>query len=151
MTAPRRIVPLIVLVAVFAAACTGGGSSSSLTVTPSATPTSPVPTGPVRFEPGHYRYDFGGVTADISFDGNGATMDVKNATGAELAPPRVYVIDGTGAHRDGTVVDSTSIPDGQSATFTVTFPDQVTKESIGLVILLFGDSNWGAFSPVPAA
>ena len=30
-------------------------------------------------------------------------------------------------------------------------PDQVTKESIGLVILLFGDSNWGAFSPVPAA
>ena len=150
MTAPRRIVPLVVLALAFAAACTGNGDGGP-TLTPTATPTSPVPTGPVRFEPGHYRYDFGGVTADITFDGSGATMDVKNATGAELAAPAVYVIDGTGAQRDGTVVDATSIPDGQTATFAVTFPDQVTKESIGLVVLLFGDSNWGDFAPVPAA
>jgi hypothetical protein len=150
VTAPRRIVPLIVLAVAFAAACTSNGGGNP-TPTPTATPTSPVPTGPVRFEPGHYRYDFGGVTADITFDGSSATMDVKNATGAELAAPAVYVIDGTGAQRDGTVVDATPIPDGQSATFAVTFPDQVTKESIGLVVLLFGDSNWGDFAPVPAA
>lgn len=149
MTAPRRFIPLVVLV-VFAVACTGSGGGTP-TPTPTASPTSPVPTGPVRFEPGHYRYDFGGVTADITFDGSSATMDVKNATGAELDAPAVYVIDGTGTQRDGTVVDSTSIPDGQTATFAVTFPDQVTKESIGLVVLLFGDSNWGDFAPVPAA
>jgi hypothetical protein len=150
VTAPRRIVPLIALALALAAACTGNGGGGP-TPTPTATPTSPVPTGPVRFEPGHYRYDFGGVTADITFDGSSATMNVKNATGAELAAPAVYVIDGTGAQRDGTVVDSTSIPDGQSATFEVTFPDQVKEESIGLVVLLFGDSNWGDFAPVPAA
>ncbi len=150
MSAPRRILPLIVLAVAFASGCTGNGGVSP-TPAPTATPMSPVPTGPVRFEPGHYRYDFGGVTADITFDGSNATMDVKNATGAELAAPAVYVIDGTGAQRDGTVVDSTSIPDGQSATFAVTFPDQVTKESLGLVVLLFGDSNWGDFAPVPAA
>jgi hypothetical protein len=141
---------LIVLAVAFASGCTGNGGGSP-TPAPTATPTSPVPTGPVRFEPGHYRYDFGGVTADITFDGSSATMDVKNATGAELAAPAVYVIDGTGAQRDGTVVDATPIPDGQSAMFAVTFPDQVTKESIGLVVLLFGDSNWGDFAPVPAA
>jgi hypothetical protein len=143
---------LIVLALVLGAACTGNGNGDgSSAPTPTATPTSPVPTGPVRFELGHYRYDFGGVTADLTFGGSGATMDVKNATGAELAPPAVYVIDGTGAQRDGVVADARSIPDGQSATFAVTFPDQVTKESIGLVVLLFGDSNWGDFAPVPAA
>ena len=141
---------MIVLLVALAVACTGNGDGSPTPI-PTATPTSPVPTGPVRFEPGHYRYEFGGVTADLRFDGSDATMDVKNATGAALAAPAVYVIDGTGAQRDGTVVDSTSIPDGQSATFAVTFPDQVTKESIGLVVLLFGDSNWGDFAPVPAA
>ena len=79
-------------------------------------------------------------------------MDVKNATGAELAAPggvrrRRH---GRAARRDRGRLRP-SIPDGQSATFAVTFPDQVTKESIGLVVLLFGDSNWGDFAPVPAA
>lgn len=78
-------------------------------------------------------------------------MDVKNATGAELARPAIYVVEGSGARRDGVVVDAVPIPDGESATFRVTFPDQVTEESVGLVVLLFGDSNWGDFAPVPAA
>ncbi|MGZ8579429.1 MAG: hypothetical protein ACXWWX_07860, partial [Actinomycetota bacterium] len=92
-----------------------------------------------------------GVTADLSFDGNVATMDVKNASGAELGAPRLYVVDGSGSHRDGVLADATPIPDGGSATFHVTFPDEVTDETIGLVILLFGDSNYGALAPVPAA
>jgi hypothetical protein len=150
VSAPRRILPSIVLVAVLGVACTGDGNDEP-TRTPDATPTSPVPTGPVHFEPGHYRYEFGGVTADLVFDGSDATMDVKNASGAELAPPSLYVIDGSGAHEDGIVADATPIPDGESATFVVTFPAGVTHETIGLVALLFGDSNYGLFAPVPLA
>ncbi|MEO8425425.1 MAG: hypothetical protein ABI595_16130, partial [Actinomycetota bacterium] len=105
MSASRRILPLIVLVVALVVGCTGDGDGGR-TPTPSASPTSPVPTGPVHFEPGHYRYEFEGVTADLVFDGNDATMDVKNASGAELAAPSLYVIDGTGAHEDGVVADA---------------------------------------------
>jgi hypothetical protein len=141
---------LIVLAAALGVACTGNGDGGR-TPTPTASPASPLPTGPVRFEPGHYRYDFGGVIADLRFDGSGATMDVNNATGAELAAPALYVVDGSGTRRDGVVTDAASIADGESATFQVTFPEQVTEETIGLVVLLFGDSNWGDLAPVPAA
>jgi hypothetical protein len=155
VSAPRRILPLIVLVLALGVACTGEGDGEDQpTRTPAETPTSPtppVPTGPVRFEPGHYRYEFGGVIADLVFDRSDATMDVKNTSGAELAPPALYVIDGTGAREDGVVADATPIPDGESATFVVTFPGSVTDETVGLVILLFGDSNYGAFAPVPVA
>jgi hypothetical protein len=139
-----------VVVVTLCVACTGD-SGDARTREPTASATSPVPTGPVRFEPGSYRYEFGGVTADLRFDGNDATMDVKNASGAELAAPALYVIEGSGGRRDGVVGDAVPIPDGESATFQVTFPDQVTGKTIGLVILLFGDSNYGAFAPVPAA
>jgi hypothetical protein len=144
---------LIVFVVALCMACTGdnGDGGEGKTPTPTASPTSPVPTGPVHFEPGHYRYEFGGVTADLVFIGSGATMDVKNASGAELAAPALYVIEGSGTRRDGVVADAAPIPDGESATLQVTFPDQVTEETIGLVILLFGDSNYGDFAPVPAA
>jgi hypothetical protein len=153
VSAPRRILPSIVLAVALCVACTrdNGADNGEPTLTPTATPTSPVVTGPVHFEPGRYRYEFGGVTADLVFDGSDARMDVKNATGAELAAPALYVIEGSGTRRDGVVTGAAPIPDGESATFQVTFPEQVTPESIGLVILLFGGSNYGAFAPVPVA
>jgi len=154
----RRILPLrrlelwlaCWLVLALATACTGGGASGS-TKTPIATPTSALPTGPVRFQPGEYRYGFGGVTASLSFVGSAATLEVKNASGGELAAPALYVVSGTGEHVDGSISGAAPIADGSSATFHVTFPDQVTSKTIGLVILLFGDSNYGAFAPAPAA
>jgi hypothetical protein len=150
VSAPRRILPLIVLVAVLVASCTGGDDDAP-TPAPSSSTTSPVPTGPVRFEPGHYAYEFGGVTVGLVFDGSDAEMDVKNASGAELAAPSLYVVLGTGAQRDGVVSDAATIADGKSATFQVTFPDDVDERTVGLVILSFGDSNYGALAPVPAA
>ena len=150
MTAPRRILPLIVFVAVLGAACTGGDGEQP-TPAPSSTTTSPVPTGPVRFEPGHYAYEFSGVTVDLVFDGSDASMDVNNASGAELAAPSLYVVMGTGEQRDGVVADAVAIPDGGSATFQMTFPDDVNEGTLGMVILSFGDSNYGALAPVPVA
>jgi hypothetical protein len=139
-----------VIVTALAAGCTGDGDGDA-TRTPTGTTTSPPPTGPVHYLPGEYRYEFGGVTATLSFDAGGATMDVKNATGAELDTPGLYVVMGTGDRVDGTVGDASPIADGDSARFQVTFPAQVTPKSIGLVALLFGNANWGLFAPVPAA
>jgi hypothetical protein len=150
VSAPRRILPLIVLVAMLVASCTGGDGDAP-TPAPSSTTTSPVPTGPVHFQPGHYAYEFGGVTVGVVFDGSDAEMDVKNASGAELAAPSLYVVLGTGAQRDGAVTDATTIPDGESATIQVTFPDDVDERTVGLVVLSFGDSNWGDLAPVPVA
>lgn len=141
---------VLVLVLVLATACTGDKGDGS-TRTPTAAPTSAVPTGPVHFQPGEYRWGFGGVTASLSFDGSAATLEVKNASGAALAAPGLYVVSGTGEHVDGTVNGAAPIADGASAMFQVTFPDQVTSKTIGLVILLFGDSTYGALAPAPAA
>lgn len=142
----------MIVVALLVAACTGDGDDDgSPTPAPSSTTTSPVPTGPVRFEPGLYRYEFGGVTADLRFTGSDATMDVKNASGAELGPPALYVIDGAGAQHDGVVAGAASIPDGETTTFEVAFPAEVNEETIGLVALVFGDANYGLFAPVPVA
>ncbi len=150
MTSPRRLLPLLCLALVVAVACTKGGNATP-SVTSHPTSASPVPTGPVRFQPGEYQYAFGGVTASLSFHGSAATLEVKNASGAELEPPGLYVIDGTGAREDGTVAGANAIPDGGSATFEVSFPASVTPKSIGLVILKFGDSNYGAMAPKPLA
>jgi len=150
VTHPRRILPLLCLVLLLAGACTkGGGNTPSRTT--SVVPSSPVPTGPVRFEPGEYRYAFGGVTASLSFEGSDATLEVKNASGNDLDPPGVYVIQGTGERVDGTVAGAAAVADGATGTFQVSFPKSVTEKSIGLVILEFGDANWGAFAPAPAA
>jgi hypothetical protein len=43
-----------------------------------------------------------------------------------------------------------TIPDGETATFTITFPEQVNPDTVGLLVLLFGGSNYGAMKPVPA-
>jgi hypothetical protein len=149
VSTPRRFVASLFLVAVFAAACTSGGDGDG-TPTPGS-PTSPPPSGPVRFQPGKYRYEFGGITADLSFDASTATLEVNNTSGAALPAPSLYVIDGTGARYDGSVDAAVAIPDGDSSTFQVVFADQVKPRTIGLVILSFGDSNYGALAPVPVA
>ena len=143
---------MLVVVVGALAACTKGGGDHP-TPTPSSPPTSAsaTPVGPEHFQPGEYRYSFNGVTASLSFDGSSARLDVTNASGADLAAPALYVIDGTGRREDGTIADAASIANGADGTFHVTFPDAVNAKTIGLVILLFGDSNYGAFAPAPAA
>jgi hypothetical protein len=58
------------------------------------------------------------------------------------------VLDGlTGKHIDGKVPDAKPVADGEQTTFQVQFPPEVTPKSLGLVILLFGGDNYGAFAP----
>jgi hypothetical protein len=145
---------LLLVACLAAASCTGddgdgdGGSSTGPTASVSAPPT--VDQGPVDFEPGAFRYEFGGVTAELTLDEDAAgTLDVKNATGAELAVPALYLITGDDARVDATIAGAATIPDGEQASFQVAFDEPVDIATLGLVILEFGDQNYGGMAPVP--
>jgi len=156
---PRtRSLAVLVLVACLAvAACTGddgdgdggGASATGPTAPVSAPPT--VDQGPVDFVPGAFSYDFGGVAAELTLDEDAAgTLEVRNATGERLDPPSLYLITGADARVDATIADAAAIPDGDQATFRVAFSDPVDVAALGLVILEFGDQNYGGMAPVPA-
>jgi hypothetical protein len=150
----RSLAVSLLVVCLAAAACTGGGDDgggdgASGASGPSAPPT--VDQGPVQFVPGAFRYDFGGVKAELTLDDAGAgTLDVKNATGAELAVPALYLITAEDARVDATIADAQAIPDGEQGSFRVSFTDPVDVATLGLVILEFGDQNYGGMAPVVA-
>jgi hypothetical protein len=146
---------VLLLVACLAAvSCTGddgggdGGAASGPTTPVSAPPT--VDQGPVEFVPGAFSYGFGGVTAELTLGEDAAgTLDVKNATGAELGAPSIYLITGEDTRVDATIADAAAIPDGGEASFQISFGDPVDVATLGLVILSFGDENYGGMAPVP--
>lgn len=144
----------VVLLSLLAASCTGGGDEE-----PSAQPTSAscapgecvvkTDTGDIAYQPGEYEYTFNDVTATFSL--TSGTLEVKNDSPAEIGKPGMYVISGDDQRYEGSVEAPAVIAEGESATFTVTFPDQVDATSVGLMVLLFGGSNFGAMHPVPVA
>jgi hypothetical protein len=147
MATLRRFVAPLAVLAVLGTACTGDDSSATTTgsQTTSQTPTETVPPS---FTPGSFRYQNAGLQVDLQLQANTGTMDVDNQSGYALGKPDVYVLDGlTGKHIDGKVVDAQPIEDGATASFQVQFPPEVTPKSLGLVILLFGSDNYGAFAP----
>jgi hypothetical protein len=147
MATLRRFVAPLAVLAVLGVACTGDGSSATTTgsQTTSQTPTE---TAPASFTPGSFRYQNAGLQVDLQLEANTGTMDVDNQSGYALGKPDLYVLDGlTGKHIDGKVLDAQPIDDGATATFQVQFPPEVTPKSLGLVILLFGSDNYGAFAP----
>jgi hypothetical protein len=147
----RFVASLCIVVVLTAAACTGNDASSA---TPSGSATGasdPVTTSEnVTFVPGEFEYRFNNIAATFSLDGSGGTLSVKNGSGAELGDPGMYVIGIDDKRYEGTVTSPLAIPDGSAAEFAVTFPEQVTKGSIGLIVLRFGGDDYGAMAPVPA-
>ena len=146
--------PLIaVVVAISAVACTGDDEPAPSNTPSAATPSGEAPVatdiGDVAFVPGEWAYDFNGIKATLSMDGSTATLDVKNGSPGELGRPGMYVIAGDGKRYEGAVASSAPIAEGDEVSFEVTFPEQVTPDSVGLAILLFGGSNAGAMAPVP--
>lgn len=147
----RSVVPLFVLIALSAAACTGDQASSTTPSSPTPEASDPVTTSSnVTFVPGEFEYRFNNITATFSMEGSGGTLTVKNGSGAELGDPGMFVLAIDDKRYEGTVASPAPIPDGGDAAFQVTFPDKVTKGSIGLLVLLFGGDDYGAMAPVPA-
>lgn len=144
------------LVLVFAlAACTGGNGpdgkspsgDSGGTGGSGATGGSPTTTGTFSGPPGTalYVYVNAGLTATMQLDANTGTLEIDNATGRELAKPSFYILDARdGGQIDGTVEGATTVLDGQTATFDVSYSGLDIK-NIGLLVLLMGRDNYGAF------
>lgn len=119
--------------------CTGDTSAPP---TPGATSPSAVTSdnGPAR-----YSYDDLGIEAALEFDGDEGTLEVANSTGGELGAPTPYLLHAeSGEVVDLGVTPAEEIPDGGSASFSVSLP---AETPIGLVILRFGQDEYGAMLP----
>ncbi len=111
---------------------TGGSGATGVTGTISVPPGSSV-----------YRYANAGLVAILDLDTH--TLEVQNGTGRELARPAFYVLDARdGKQIDGEVQASAVVPDGRTATFDVVLTG-IEPRDIGLVVLLMGKDNYGAF------
>jgi hypothetical protein len=148
MTGPRRFAVLVVLAALLAAACSGGGDGTD-TPTPGKTDgAGSNPTETVTAPPGTgvYQYANAGLTAILDLDGNTGTLEIVNETGRELPRPDLYVLDARdGTRIEGKVIDPAPVPDKSTATFDVSFPPVLEVKNVGLVVLLMGGDNYGAF------
>ena len=148
MSPPRTIVAFAVLASLLGAGCSGNanGSPSGAASSPAAaTSTAEAPVA----QKGEYSYVNAGLNATVKFAGGGAaTLTLANSTGRTLEKPGLYVEQAsTGKQIDGKVVAAAPVADGKTSTFHVTFPPDVRPETIGLLILLIGPDNYGAFVP----
>jgi hypothetical protein len=124
------------------AACTGEEGTGDAT---GASGGGEGPTETISVAPGAtvYRYVNAGLVATLDLDA--ATLEIENRTGRELPKPGFYVLDATdGTRIDGRVVAGTEVAAGETATFDVRL-DGVAFDEIGLVVLLMGRDNYGAF------
>ena len=154
MAALRRI-SVAILVAVTVAACTGedGGDPVAPSAAASASEDGVVSedAGATEFVPGRFIYQYDSITAQATFRGSVATVNVRNGSGAELGPPGLYVIGADDRRYDARVEGAAPIGDGEQVTLEYTFPSEVSPATIGLAILSFGEDNVGAMAPMPRA
>jgi hypothetical protein len=144
---PTGRVVVLLLLAIALGACTGDDGDATAPSGPS--PRSDVPTPAQTFTgaPGTAVYEYAneGLLVTLELDGSEGTLKVDNGSSNDLDPPDVYVEDAVDGHEiDGEVVNSAPVAAGERATFDVTL-DGVTVDDIGLLVLLFGADNYGAF------
>jgi hypothetical protein len=145
-----RLVALLCL-AMALGACTGGDGGGDGGPTgstgPSTTSEAPTPAQSFTGAPGTATYEYAneGLLVTVDLDGSDGTLEVENDSEHDLDPPGLYVEDAVDGHEiDGEVVDSAPVGAGESATFDVRL-DDITVDDIGLLVLLFGADNYGAF------
>ena len=144
---PTGRIVVLLLLAIALGACTGDDGDATAPSGPS--PTSDVPTPAQTFTgaPGTAVYEYAneGLLVTLELDGSEGTLEVDNGSTNDLDPPDVYVEDAVDGHEiDGEVVNSAPLAAGERATFDVTL-DGVTVDDIGLLVLLFGADDYGAF------
>jgi hypothetical protein len=149
----RRFAAPLVVVAVLSGAsgaCTPndeGNASENGGTTPPPTAASGSPTAVLPTGSGVYVYENLGLVATLDLGDGTGTLEIENGTGHDLPEPDFYILDARDGHRvEGTVEAPADIPDGESATFDVRF-EGIEVRNIGLVILLLGPDNYGAFVP----
>lgn len=141
---PSRAV-LVPLALVLLLACERDGAEPP----PAPSSTAPAPTGTSTIDapPGAYRYEGLGVAAVLTFEGQTGMLEVRNDTEIELGAPHLYLF----AADDGRRIDLPTsgpepVPPGAELTFEVAHE---TQAPIGMLFLMLGDDDFGAFVPVP--
>jgi hypothetical protein len=110
---------------------------------------SPSPT--LEVAPGAYRYRARGIEATFELRGGSGTLTVSNTTGFPFDDPGVYLLDARdGSRVDAEVIDAAPVPDGGTRAFEVTIPGAPRAKHVGLIALLAGDADLGAFFPAKA-
>lgn len=119
------------------AACTSSNGKASVSPSPS-----------LEVAPGAYVYRSKGIEATFELSGGSGTLSVFNGTGFPFEDPGVYLLDARdGSRVEAEVIDTAPVPDGQSREFEVTIPDAPRAKHVGLIVLLAGDADLGAFFP----
>jgi hypothetical protein len=144
-----RLVAVLCL-AIALGACTGddaGGNGSTASTGPSTTSQVPTPAQTFTGAPGTATYEYAneGLLVTLDLNGSNGTLAVENDSDHDLDPPGLYVEDAVDGHEiDVQVVDSAPVAAGEQASFDVKL-DGITVDDIGLLVLLFGADNYGAF------
>lgn len=119
------------------AACTSSNGTASVPPSPS-----------LEVAPGAYVYRAKGIEATFELRGDAGTLSVFNGTGFPFDDPGVYLLDARdGSRVDAEVIDAAPVPHGQTRAFEVTIPGAPRAKHVGLVALLAGDADLGAFFP----
>jgi len=142
----RTLLAVLAVCALTGVACTGDSSTETTSTSDSA---SPLPTTDVNVTivPGEWIYEYLGVKATFEWKDGPPVLTVKNDSGSDVGAPALYVVTQDQRHVEGHLDGSVPIPDGASGTYQVTFPSDLTRDDVGLVVLQLGDVNWGALSP----
>ena len=147
MQSTGRFVALALASALLLGACTGGGPSggTGATSTTGSQDTGPTPAQSFTPGAGTFTYENAGLKVTVDIQGETGTMTVDNGTDHDLEKPGLYVLDAADGHQiDVEVQQGAPIAAGDSATFDVAL-GQVDVDAIGLLVLLFGKDNYGAF------
>jgi hypothetical protein len=161
---PRAVKPtgrslaLVLAAALLLGACTGGGSDgggkgsgatgnggTAGTGPAGETAVTPVGVTGASTTSATYEYRNAGLDVTMKIDGTSGTLEVDNGTDHEVGKPGFYLLDArTGAQTDGHVQAGNTLQPGDSGTFDVSFSGLEIR-NIGLVVLLLGRDNYGAF------
>jgi len=144
---PTGRVVVLLLLAIALGACTGDDGDATAPSGPSSTSDVPTPAQTFTGAPGTAVYEYAneGLLVTLELDGSEGTLQVDNGSANDLDAPGVYVKDAVDGHEiDGEVVNSAPVAAGERATFDVTL-DGITVDDIGLLVLLFGADDYGAF------
>jgi hypothetical protein len=142
---PITCVGAAVLAAIFVGGCTHS-------TPPKVQHRTTGPTATISAAPGStvYRYTNEGLTATVVLRGASGTLEIDNRTGHEVGKPDVYVLNAVDGHRvDGAVSGAVSLPNDSDRSFPVSLGDVEVKD-IGLLVLLLGRDNYGAFVEQPS-
>jgi len=147
MQTTGRLAVLALVLALALTGCTGEDNGTDFVdrTGPTGDTGATGSTGTISLPPGSsvYRYANAGLVVILDLDTE--TLEVQNGTGRELPKPDFYVLDARdGSQIDGQVQASAVVSDGQTATFDVTLTG-IELKNIGLVVLLMGKDNYGAF------